>query len=219
MEKGDQVGPDSVIMETSIASWPHLENLETYREYVNQVANLPQHRDVPVVYRMHSMKHFLPRPGWRLLDMGGYMGATLFHYALLGHQIEGIEAADHCVRRYEGELEMMPELRGRITMHHCLIEEFEPEGLFDGVICGGIPNLVRDPGVLFAKARECCREGGHFFVTTPASKGRTHVRFLVPMDLHCLMEESGFSVIKELTTQPLPGEPAVAHHICESEAI
>jgi 2-polyprenyl-3-methyl-5-hydroxy-6-metoxy-1,4-benzoquinol methylase len=146
----------------------------SYKEILNLPADIPQnHKDV--CFRTQYMKHFLPKKGVKILDLGAYMGANLIHYALLGHLCEGVEGASKYVERFHEEMEFQPALQNRVHMHHCLIEDFEPKP-FDAVICGEVLEHSHDPEAIVQKAYDCLIPGGIAFFAVFATRLEPHVR-------------------------------------------
>jgi len=169
--------------------------VRAYQNYLNLAAQIPINAK-EVVFRLHYMQHFLPRNNSRILDLGAYLGANMIHYGLLGHTVEGVEGAARYVERFHEEMENLPSLP--IYMHHCMIQDFQPEGEFDYVICGEVLEHAPNPQEIIQKAHDCLRPGGTAFFCVLNHKLPPHINLYSRDTLR--EEMRGFKKLRSIDT-------------------
>lgn len=173
----------------------HLESLEAYQEWFNQVARRPLNHTV-LWQRYYIVKKFRPNPGESILDMGSYVGNNLIRYAKDGYQIDGIEVGEAYIRTFEERAETKALFRDeyeRIRVFPTLIERFKPDRQYDRILCTELLEHVIDPVDILKKAHECLRKEGEVFIAVPLNKRcRTDVRDVGLRDLESWLRNAGF---------------------------
>ena len=169
--------------------------LTEYQRGLNRVAEMGSHRYL-YCFRHWYMDLFDPPKGARLLDLGGYIGATAHHYARLGHDVTAVEGAAELCRRFA---ENTPQaMRDRCRVVHSLIEEFSEPASYDACCCTEILNLVTDPAEVLKVAYESLRDGGLLFVTVPATPQPSDARRYTPEGLAADVAIAGFGDVSVL---------------------
>lgn len=152
--------------------------------------------------------------GARLLDFGAYTGGNLFHWATKGHDIDGIEIGPAYVNRYRELCALGEPGPGKARMLFGLVDDYEPEGLYDVVLCGETLNHTPDPDAMVAKAAQCLRPGGCYFVAVPHRKQPADRWHWNLPELKALIELHPFRVTTLVPWRPVQGENAVAQTVC-----
>lgn len=163
-----------------------VSSLEAYRKHLDKVASLGNHKDL-LVFRGWYMRLFNPSPGSRILDLGGYVGATALHYAEKGHEVVSVEGAKLLCDRFEQNTKHCP----AITLVRSLIEDFHTDEPFDACCCTEILNHVVDPAALLKVAYDSLRDGGELFVTVTSEKWGLH--HIEQSQLGRLVADAGFA--------------------------
>uniref|UniRef100_A0A6H1ZXB9 Putative methyltransferase n=1 Tax=viral metagenome TaxID=1070528 RepID=A0A6H1ZXB9_9ZZZZ len=177
-------------METPVST-----SVLTYADHLEEAARKPGHALV-YYFRDHYMQFF--HPEGRILDLGSFVGATVLHYAELGHEAVGVEAAPTYIRASRGRAKALG-LEDRATFVHSMVEDYQPDAPFDACCCTEMLEHTPDPQAIVNKAFECLRPGGIFFVTSPALKTPSSLRLLTLDDLKLLLLGAGFQVTQAFT--------------------
>ena len=142
--------------------------LDSIRAKLEFEASKPGHKDL-FFFREWYMKEFAPPVGARILDIGGYVGATAKHYMDLGHDVTSIEASHTFCEQFRKNVPTA-------DLRECLLEEFdEPEG-YDAASCTEILNMVPDPSAIVEAIHKSLKPGGLVFVTVTERTNRHHMR-------------------------------------------
>jgi len=180
----------------------HLQTLEAYAAFFNNVAKLPINQRT-VDQRFYIVAHFRPRPGDRILDVGAYLGNNLRRYAEDGHEIDGLEIGKaYCDIWEQRSMEMEPEDRARTRMFCVPFEEWEADRTYDQIICTEVIEHVIDPQGFVLKMSGLLNLGGQLFLATPRTKTRTAAREVGPMDLRLWTSDAGLSVERMFVAIP-----------------
>ena len=120
-------------------------------------------------FREWYMSEFKPPKGARILDVGGYVGATAIHYTKLGHEVTSIEGAPlYCA--------VFRERAPEIDLRECLFEEFDEPEAYDAACCTEVLNMVDDPAKTVEMLHRSLKPGGLVFVTVTQRLGIHHAR-------------------------------------------
>ena len=137
-----------------------VDSLEDYQDHLNYHAELGAHRKL-LEFREWYMKFFLPPQGGRILDIGGYTGATAIHYAEKGHEVVSVEAAKVLCEEFRKNTKHLP----NVTLVQSLIENYIAKEPFDACCCTEILNHVIDPLILLGVAHKSLKDTAEMFVT------------------------------------------------------
>jgi len=159
---------------------------------------MPGHKDL-FGFRSWYMDAFEPPPGARILDLGGYVGATAIHYAKKGHEVVTVEGAQEYIDQMRLNIAAAgDEVAQRITPVCCLFENFDGTGYnemgFQACTCTEVLNLVQDPARVLQVAHRFLDDGGLLFVTVTLRRLRTSVRSYSTKELKDAVEQAGFDV-------------------------
>jgi 2-polyprenyl-3-methyl-5-hydroxy-6-metoxy-1,4-benzoquinol methylase len=127
------------------------------------------------------MRHFRPRSGSRILDLGCGTGASLIHYSKLGCDVVGVELVQEAIDKFH---KMKPEgMKGEIYQGYA--EEFDDERPYDYVLVTETLEHVADPEKVIATANRCLRVGGEVYITAPnvEDSNPIHLRAITAADL------------------------------------
>jgi tellurite methyltransferase len=96
-------------------------------------------------------------PAGRVLDIGAGEGADSIRLALLGHDVHAVElspvAADKIAR-------FAAEIGASVKVDVADITEYEPEDLYDLIICNGVLHYVEDKAAVVRCMQAATRPGG-----------------------------------------------------------
>lgn len=200
-----------------IESGEHLQSKEAYVRYVNLAASQPVNRNARVPIRFYY-KHLFPEPGAVMLDVGAWIGNNLFHFAALGHEIDGVEVATPYVETISERLaDQPPEVGRRIRVFNCLVEDFEPDRQYDIALAGEILTHVPSPVSTIEAIARSLKSGGLLFVASPKEQQRTEARNLDGAQLRAIVEGVGFRIQQLFVTHPIKTkEWGVAQWICKA---
>lgn len=163
-----------------------IDSLESYRDCLQAVAILPGHAD-QFFFRDWYMCDFHPQ-GHRILDLGGYVGATATHYGRLGFEVTSVEGADAYCTRFRENTADLPTVR----LVQGLIEDFDEPNSYDACCCTEILNHVMDPLRVLEVAHRCLVPGGLMFLANPSGHMRVERRLYSLDELYMLMQAAGF---------------------------
>ena len=200
-----------------LATGSHLESRDAFVRYATLVAEMPVNHKARVPVRYYY-KHLFEKPGDAMLDVGSWLGANLMHYADRGHEIDGIEVArpyvDEALKRIATKTE---DVRRRIRVFCCLVEEFVGDRLYDVALAGEILTHVRDPQATVAAIYKLLKPGGTLFLAVPKDQQRTETRSFDGAALRALVTELGFQVQQLFVTHPkVTLEWGVAQWVCRA---
>ena len=142
------------------------------------------------LFRYWYMDLFSPPKGARILDLGGYVGATATYYAANGHEVVAVEGSGEFCDEFKRNVAKRG-VQGKATVVHSLIEDFSQPDSFDACCCTEILNLVLDPLTILKVAHQSLKDGGLVFATVPKDEQKSG-RVLPPNELESLMKEAGF---------------------------
>lgn len=103
------------------------------------------------------LRYAIARGPGRALDLGSGEGADAIRLARLGWDVEAVELSRSGVRKIE---RFAAENGVTVRVHHADLVDFEPEGLFDLVVCNGVLHYVADKVAACRKMRRITRLGG-----------------------------------------------------------
>lgn len=206
--------------DVTMADLEHLESLEAYEKWFQEVSSLPRNHIV-TWQRYYIDQHFRPRPGTRILDVGAYIGNNLLRYGKEGHEIDGIEVGSGYCKTwsFRKATEMTPEEAGRTRMINCLFETWQPDRVYQHILCCEVLEHVIEPGMFVDKMAGVLQDAGELFIATPQVKTRTAVRLVAPKDMRRWVEEADMEVVEFIEAIPRkrtdgPTDWGVAQWIC-----
>lgn len=167
---------------TDAPDFRHLADRQRYRALYEEVGTTDPNQAVR--WREEWMRHFAPRPGAAILELGAHNGPNLLHYARLGHQVVGVELSRTLIATFARHAAREPDdVRARMAMVQGWIEEYEPPHPFPHVLVTEVLEHVIDPVAILRAARRAVAADGEVYVTSPATHwgNNTHVRG-VPAD-------------------------------------
>lgn len=144
------------------------DGLDSIRSKLEMTASKFGHKDL-FFFREWYMKEFDPPIGARVLDVGGYVGATANHYMDLGHDVTSIEAAHTFCDQFRKNVPTA-------DLRECLFEEFDEPEAYDAACCTEVLNLVPDPSRTVEMLHRSLKPGGLVFVTVTQKMGSRHMR-------------------------------------------
>jgi SAM-dependent methyltransferase len=97
------------------------------------------------------------RPPGRAIDLGSGEGADAIRLALLGWDVEAVELSRVGADKIQS---FAAEAGAHIRVHHADITEFEPDGLFDLVICNGVLHYIDDKAAACRRIQAMTLHGG-----------------------------------------------------------
>lgn len=101
------------------------------------------------------------KTGKRVMDVGSNVGFFVEAASAMGLQAEGLEInpvlAESARRRFP-----------HLTFHTCSLEEFEQQGVFDGVYCSEVIEHTVDVAHFARQLLDLLRPGGALYLTTPS---------------------------------------------------
>jgi len=168
--------------------------LKEFKDWLEVNAQFPGHTKL-YSFRDHYMRYYNPPEGARLLDAGGFLGATAIHYAQLGYEVTSIEASKTYVQQFRKNLKekCTPEVARRIRVVNQLVEEFDELEAYDAASMTEVIQFCPEPILPVKVVYRALKPGGRAFLTTPVRQKRT-ARWDIPGDiLLALMTEAGFT--------------------------
>ena len=162
---------------TDQADYRHLKDRNRYKALYEEVGAVEANKTVR--WREEWMKHFRPREGAKILELGAHNGPNLIHYARTGRTVHGVELSDTLCDTFESHLAGEPaNVRDRVRMYRGWIEEFRPEIRYDHVVCAEILEHVKDPVEILKVARKALEPNGTIYISSPFRHwgNNTHVR-------------------------------------------
>ena len=117
---------------------------------------------VTTIEKVALVKRFMPT-GSRVLDVGCAMGLFVLEAGRSGLKAEGIEPSAMLSSIAINEL--------KVQVANCLIEDFEPDGSFQGIVLWDVLEHVYDPVRVLRRCSDLLCEGGYVFIQVPHSNG------------------------------------------------
>lgn len=176
---------------------PKRENthsLKEYKEWLEMHARIPGHKHL-FFFRDHYMRYFSPPKGARILDVGGFVGATAIHYAKLGHKVTSLEGAKTFATEFRKNVKAKcsPAEVKRIRLVNKLIEEFDELEAYDAACMGEILQFMIEPAASLRVLFRALAPGGRAFVAVPQRRGRTARHNINGEELLAMMKGAGFT--------------------------
>ncbi|MFY1674642.1 class I SAM-dependent methyltransferase [Plantactinospora sp. WMMB334] len=103
------------------------------------------------------LRHAIARGPGRAIDLGSGEGADAIRLARLGWDVEAVELTAPGARKIR---QFAAENGVQVTVHQADIVDFEPDGLFDLVMCHGVLHYVPDKLTACRKMQRMTRPGG-----------------------------------------------------------
>jgi 16S rRNA (guanine527-N7)-methyltransferase len=196
LELEERLGGDELLMEyvTELMNWNRVYNLTSVRKPTDIVSR----------HILDSLTILPHLNGKRILDIGTGAGLPGIPLAIACPECD-IVLLDSSSKKLRFVQQTLGILKlDNVTVEDCRVEEYQPETLFDTVICRAFSDLPD----FYRYAARLCNEGGKML----AMKG------VYPMtEVECLDDKS---VIDEVVTLKVPGLEAERHlvimHAAES---
>jgi len=196
LELEERLGGDELLMEyvTELMNWNRVYNLTSVRKPT----------DIVTRHILDSLTILPHLHGERILDIGTGAGLPGIPLAIACPEREFVllDSSSKKLRFVQQTLGILN--LENVTLEDCRVEEYQPETLFDTVICRAFSDLPD----FYRYAARLCNEGGKML----AMKG------VYPMtEVECLKDKS---VIDEVVALKVPGLDAARHlvvmHAAES---
>lgn len=193
-----------IILETIINNeqdYRHLNDKDRYREMYEEVGTVEANKTVH--WREEWMRHFHPKEGARILELGAHNGPNLIHYGRTGNYVDGVEISSTLIETFEKHKKLEPlDVQERVNMHQGWIEEFTTNNPYDYVLVTEVLEHVPDPVVILQKACDCVKRSGIIYISSPTNHwgNNTHVRGVPPNELKIWLEKAGMEA-EELFTE------------------
>ena len=180
-----------------VASYDYLESTEAFQAFYDELHQTPAYDWKR--RKFEWMKHFHPRPGSAILDLGCSSGRNVLHYAREGHEVAGVECSRVAVDQFgEQWLNEPEEVRQRCRVIHSMVEDWESYGEWDHILLTEVLEHVQDPTQVLKVARKALAEGGEIYVTGPTTFSHDidadHVRKLSEDALRSWSRKAGLRV-------------------------
>lgn len=171
-----------------MTAYPHIESREAYRAYYNE--GYPGTIRGVNPFRESYMRFFAPEPGESIVDLGCGTGASVIHYARLGHPCTGVDVSRPMLdvgRAASAGLDPAPQ------WVESFIEDWEPDRRYRHVLLTEVLEHVMDPLPVLAKAKEAAEE---VFITAPTIRVGTdvHVRGVSEEELREWIDTVGLTL-------------------------
>ena len=164
---------------------------EAYRDFYQKIAEAPNGQIVH--FNPVRMRHFTPRAGASLLELGCGSGGNLVVFGK-GFLSVGVELAPTLVNTARRAL------RARGILAEVIegwIEDFHDPRRFDYVVVTEVLEHVFDPVAILKVAREHLAEDGEVFISAPSIRvgGASHIRGVPYADLEMWLKEADLKPI------------------------
>lgn len=178
----------------------HLQDRDRYKAMYEEVGTVEANRVIR--WREEWMRHFHPKPGASILELGAHNGPNLMHYGRLGHEVTGVELSETLIATFEEQKTLEPKnVQDRMHMVQGWIEEFEPPTHYDCVLVTEVLEHVPDPIAILRKAAECVKADGLIYISSPTTHwgNNTHVRGVPPAELGQWLNQVGLEAAELFT--------------------
>ncbi len=130
-----------------------------------------------------ALKQILSRAhGSRALELGCAGGAMSEDLAGSFPHLDIVEGAARYVAQVRALLGARNGHRGRLRVHHCLFEEFQPSAPYDLIVMAYVLEHVSEPRTLMARAKHWLAQAGEIHIIVPNAES-LHRRVGRHMDL------------------------------------
>jgi len=97
------------------------------------------------------------RPRGRALDLGAGEGSDAIRLALLGYEVDAVEVSPIAAKKIDG---FAQDAGVEVRVWTADIQEFNPDGLYDVIICNGVLHYVPDKTAVITRMQRATCEGG-----------------------------------------------------------